>query len=93
MRWCTRIFGVYKQHQKELDPGPARHTLELGMRVRTLCMGAMLSVENESAMECREKSMLLDLKGQRAAACNPLVMLMITPVTLVVVVIDNHAVL
>jgi hypothetical protein len=47
----------------------------------------MFSVEDESAVQRREKSMLLDLKGQRAAACNPLVMLMITSI----VVVDNHA--
>ena len=56
-------------------------------------MSAMFSIEDESAVKGREKSMLLDLKGQRATACNPRVMLMLTPVVVVVVVIDNHAVL
>jgi hypothetical protein len=53
----------------------------------------MFSIEYESAMKRREKSMLLDLKGKRATARNPLVMLMITPVAVVIVVIDNHVVL
>jgi hypothetical protein len=95
MRWCTRVIGVYNQYQNKLDPGLAGHTFELGMRVRTLCLGAMFSVEDESAMKGRDKPMLLDMKGQRATACNPLVMLMITSVAVVVVVVvvNNHAVL
>jgi hypothetical protein len=53
----------------------------------------MFSIEYESAMKGREKPVLFDVKGQRAAACNPLVMLMVTPIAVVVILIDNHAVL
>jgi hypothetical protein len=53
-------------------------------------MGAMFSVEYKSAVKV-EKSMLLDLKRQGAAACDPLVMLMITLIAVVVVVVVNHS--